>query len=60
MYFRIYIDELLNKTNNKLIELRHNGDLTDTKKNKLTGVIETLKALKKNVDIEYIFETLKI
>ena len=60
MVFNIDVDYYLLRAEELFYKLRKNGDLTDTKKNKLTGAIEALKALKRGVDAEYLFEVLKV
>lgn len=50
----------LNEAEKRFDMLRKKGNLTDAKRNKLTGAIEALKALKRGVDAEYLFEVLKV
>lgn len=50
----------LHETEKRFDTLRKQGNLTDAKRTKLTGAIEALKALKRGVDAEYLFEVLKV
>ena len=56
----IDITYYLNEAEERFITLRRQGNLTDAKRNKLTGAIEAMKALKRGVDVEYLFEVLKV
>ena len=60
MLFNRNADYYLDRAEERFYKLRKMGGLTDTKKNKLTGAIEALKALKRGVDAEYLFEVLKV
>jgi hypothetical protein len=60
MVFNVDVNYYLLRAEERFSKLRKNGDLTDAKRNKLTGAIEALKAVKRGVDAEYLFEVLKV
>lgn len=54
------INNLLWQIEERFVELRKQGELTDTKKSKLIGAMVALKRLLRGYDCLYLFDMLKV
>ena len=54
------INNLLWQIEERFVELRKKGELTDTKKSKLIGAMVALKTLLRGYDCLYLFDMLKV